>query len=253
MHVVALRSLPPPEPTWVKALAEVLDLTPYEARGRLAVGGGGPVVLGVRRDVREVDALVAALRGAGFEPLALSDEAIESDEDRFVVRRFRLTADGIEATDRAGAQQTVPAAAVRLALQATGISVESTTETTTTRKLSAGRAIATGGLMMSRTQKTSTTRTSEAWSGCLFVFGAGPTLAFRETELAYDPADGPVLPTRHGNFARLVAELKARCPGAIWDDRLVRRAGQTQLLGPTLPPEDNLDVALALLARTLRR
>ena len=35
-------------------------------------------------------------------------------------------------------------------------------------------------------------------------------------------------------------------------DRLVRRASQTQILGPTLPPEDNLDVALALIARALR-
>ncbi|MCB9540713.1 MAG: hypothetical protein H6704_31215 [Myxococcales bacterium] len=252
MHVVALRSLPSPEPDRVKALADILGLTAYEARSRLMAPAGGPTVLGQQAEAEAAAAMAQALRAAGFEPLVLDAARVETDARRFVVRRFRLTDAAIEATNRAGEQQAVPYGTVRLALQATGISVETTTETTKSRTFSAGRALATGGLMMSRTQKTTTTRTSEDWSGCLFVYGAGPTLAFREPELAYDAADGPVLPTRHANFARLASTVKARCPGAVWDDRLVRRASQTQILGPTLPPEDNLDVALALVARALR-
>jgi hypothetical protein len=40
-----------------------------------------------------------------------------------------------------------------------------------------------------------------------------------------------------------------RCPAAVYDDRLLNRAGQTRLLGPLLTPEANLDLAVEILAR----
>jgi hypothetical protein len=116
MHVVALRSLPPPEPARVTALAQILGLTAYEARSRLMAPGGGPTVLGQQADADAADAMARALRAAGFDPLVLDAGRAEGEGDRFVVRRFRLTDAAIEATNRAGAQQVVPYPAVRLAL-----------------------------------------------------------------------------------------------------------------------------------------
>ena len=53
------------------------------------------------------------------------------------------------------------------------------------------------------------------------------------------------------NFADFVSRLRECCPGAQYDERLLTRAGQAALLGPTLNPEEHLSVATALLAKTL--
>ena len=58
--------------------------------------------------------------------------------------------------------------------------------------------------------------------------------------------------TRELNFAYLISELRRFCPGAKYDDRLLNRVGQVRLLGPTLNPETNLDLAIDILAASRR-
>jgi hypothetical protein len=50
---------------------------------------------------------------------------------------------------------------------------------------------------------------------------------------------------------RLAAERRARTPGAIWDERLLTRAGQVHVLSGMLDPERWADVAIAVLAASL--
>lgn len=50
----------------------------------------------------------------------------------------------------------------------------------------------------------------------------------------------------------LATELRQRCPQAAWDERLMRRAAQQQLLGPTLGADEHLDLAIALVAASAR-
>lgn len=59
-------------------------------------------------------------------------------------------------------------------------------------------------------------------------------------------------PSRAANFAVLVAELRRRCPAAVYDERLLTRAGQARVLGPALSPGEHRDVAITLLVRVLR-
>jgi hypothetical protein len=53
------------------------------------------------------------------------------------------------------------------------------------------------------------------------------------------------------NFTYLISELRRRCPDALYDERLLSRAGQVALLGPSLNPEEHLIVATALLRKVL--
>jgi hypothetical protein len=58
--------------------------------------------------------------------------------------------------------------------------------------------------------------------------------------------------TRDLNFAQLKKELRRLAPQAVYDDRLLKRAALIRLLGPTLSPETDLDLAFEVLARSLR-
>ncbi len=50
------------------------------------------------------------------------------------------------------------------------------------------------------------------------------------------------------NLQLLLTELRRLAPQARYDDRLMRRAAQAQLLGPGLSPEEHLGIASGLLA-----
>ena len=94
----------------------------------------------------------------------------------------------------------------------------------------------------------------EEREGFLHLYARGmPPLAWREDRLQYRSLGKALLPSRHANFAQVVAELRRRCPAAAYDERLATRAGQAQLLGPTLSTDDHLDVAISVLAAALRK
>jgi hypothetical protein len=79
-----------------------------------------------------------------------------------------------------------------------------------------------------------------------------PAVVFTETDLQFASTPGTMEPTRAGNFARVVHTLRDACKRATYDDRLLTRGGQKSILGPTLRPENHLDIAIALLTRTQR-
>jgi hypothetical protein len=109
-----------------------------------------------------------------------------------------------------------------------------------------------GGMMISRTDKTEREVTTDERQGFVNLYSAnGSILVFRENALAYDSLGPARRPTRAENFTDFVARLRQCCPGARYDEGLLTRAGQAALLGPTLNPEEHLSVASALLAKVL--
>jgi hypothetical protein len=247
VFIVALHRRPDADEAQVRALAAALELTAVEVRGRLA--GEGPVVVARRADRGAADALAVAVRGAGFIPLVVDADAVENDADRFVVRRLAIEGGVLHGEDRAGEARELACRDVRLLVRATAIAVETTTETTKTRQFSAGRALVTGGLSMTKTTKTTRTRSEESWTGRLYCLtGSSAPWVFDEDELVHDGLGQPLEPTRLANFNRVCERLRAECAAARYDDRLMRHAGLTRLLGPWLDPASHLDLAVALLA-----
>ncbi len=249
MYVVVLRSLPPPEPATVQALAAALGVLPYEARSKLVVLGGGPSVVAKLADGGRAQGLAAALSQAGFAPLVVDENAVRQ-APVFEARRLSFDAGGLQVEERGGATRSVGFGAIAMVLRATGISTGSVTESTTRNTFSAGRALLTGGLMLTKKQTTFTTQATEEWQGLLMVYPAGG-MPLRIDEGVLLEGPGPSQPTRQAAFAYIIEQLRSRCPQAVYDDRLMRRAGQLQLLGAGLPPEEHLELALAILAATL--
>lgn len=75
---------------------------------------------------------------------------------------------------------------------------------------------------------------------------------FNRVALNYDGLADALHLTRNLNFIHLKNRLRQLAPQAICDDRLLKRSRLIRLLGSTLNPDVDLDLACEILARSLR-
>jgi len=254
MHIVAIHSLPDKKEALSGALSAALECTAYEALSRLRVPGNGPLVVGVSAAIEPAEELTKKLRAKGFDALLLKENEIEFGSARFVVRKFRFGEEALIAGSRSEESLAIDYGSIALFIRGTSIKEATEKESVKEKKFDAGMALITGGLKMTKTTEKileSATQTRESF--LLLYAGEQPALLFREGGLAYDSLGDALQPTRQANFSHLIEELRRRCPEALYDDRLLTRAAQIQLLGPLLSPEKHLDIALSLLAKLLRQ
>lgn len=251
MHVVALQFDKDAGDALAVRLAAVLGRTLLEARGRVSEPAGGPAVLATFAERGPAEELADELRSRGFDVLVLGSEAVETEEQRLVVRSFELGPGSLTALPRHGGAVEVPWSDVRLLLRGVVRVQHKRTQMVEQRKLSLGRAVITGGLMITKTVKSSKNEIRTENEGFLQLYPAsGPPLAFRQAELNFAGL-GRLEPSVTANFASLVAALRQASPHAVYDERLATLPGQARLLGPSLQPERHLDLAVTLLARAL--
>jgi hypothetical protein len=212
--IVALSGRTGERTAGASALAAAAGISAYEAERHLAASG--PRVLAPRGDLERALALATALDAAGFVPIVLRDD---QPTPRFEVRSFAFEGRGLRVSDRLGATQRVPFAAVEVLVR--GIRMTAATD--------------------------AREPFLEVWSG------ESPVLVLRETALQYDGLHLERQPTAAANFSWLVNRLRGDVPEAVYDERLNTRAGQLRVLGDVLAPETHLEIATALVARTLRR
>lgn len=234
------------------ALCAATGLPKYEARSRLRVLDGWPGIVTTHAETARAGQVVDALLAAGFVAWAMPGAPTDS---RVLVRRFEIDEAVLRAEDDAGAPLDVPLEDVRLILHCTRFAVETDTVLDHAPAEVGASAAARAVLRMTRNAATSrvTTRRREQRESFVQLHAAGiPTLLFRASALRYAALPGaPVAPTRVANFARVVGQLRERMPTARFDDRLVSRVSQVRLLGPMLPPERHLEVAIALFTHHL--
>ncbi len=254
MHVAAIYNLPDAKDELANALAEALGATLYEARSRLRTPGKGPLVVSVNAERNVVEDIVKKLKSRGLDAIALCQDEIETVPNHFTVRKFILDKEGISVESRDGRRLAVDYSSIDLILRGTCIEVKSETRSVKERKFSLGRAVLSGGIIITKSKKSTHQAETEDREGFFNLYSAnGLTLEFREKSLVYESLSPALKPSGAENFAYLISELRRRQPVAVFDDRLLRRAEQALLLGPLLSPEKHLDVAIMLLAKTLRQ
>jgi len=250
--VLAIYNLKGNEALLARELAAVLERTVYEASSRVRAPGGGPSVIARFAAPRAAQDAAARLRAHGFDTLLLGEEEIEDDERRFVVRGFGLGTEELSVESNGGARLAVRYQDVELLLRGIRIVEHESAAPPPKRKLSPVRAVLSGGLILTKSVRQPRPPPVEEREGFLQLYARGmPPLAWREGRLLYRSLGRALLPSRHANFLQVVAELRQRCPGATYDERLANRAGQAQLLGPTLSAGEHLDVAISVLAAVL--
>ncbi len=253
MNLVAIHGLKPGKESLANALASVLKVTIYEALSRLRSPGNGPVTVAVFAEEEAAIQLAERLRAAGFDASVLMARESEAEANAIVAKRFALGPRELSVEAGKDNSLSIFFQDIGLILRGTGIFLGTATETEKTRSIAMGRAVLSGGLMITKTTKSVREVSTEEREGFVNIYaGDQPTLVLRENTLIYDSL-GPALKlSRAANFNYLIAELRRRCPNAQYDERLLTRAAQAALLGPSLIPEKHLAVATALLAKALR-
>ncbi|MBI5055780.1 MAG: hypothetical protein HZB61_04100 [Nitrospirae bacterium] len=252
MNIVAIYNLDKDEGRLSKALAAALGKTVYEARSRLRVPNGGPSIIAVFQEYQTAEDCAAKLRTNGFDTVILRHDEIGSDKERFLAGSFELTGESLNVKSRQRQDLILPYRDIRLILYGIGITVHTEKETVKARKFSMGRALMTSGLAMTRDTSHEVRTAEENRERFLYVCASNlQTIVLRENALQYGSLGKALQMSRAANFNHIVAELRRQSPVAVFDDRLLNRGSQAQMLGPLFNPEEHLDIAISLLAKVL--
>ncbi|HEY3572140.1 MAG TPA: hypothetical protein VGP73_29710 [Thermoanaerobaculia bacterium] len=252
MNVIAIHYAPGGGEALAGALAEALDKTAYEVRARLSDPEGGPAVVARYGEIEPAWACAGRLRANGISPILLTDDDLETDARRFLVRGFELDGQGITATSRRGDTTRIVYRDLDLFLRGVKLDERTETKTTEQRKFSLSRAVLTQGLMMTKTVRTTDKVTSVDREEFFHLYAPGhPPLVFRSGALDYRSFGHALQPSVQANFTLLVEEMRRALPQVSYNERLANRQSRARILGPGLT-DKNLDVAVSLLARVLR-
>jgi hypothetical protein len=170
--------------------------------------------------------------------------------DRFVVRSFSFEQSSLRVESRQNDEMTVDYGDVSLILCGKGIMTETESSTETSTKFSLGRAVMTSGLVMTKKEEKHHEHVTENREGFIhLIVKQNKTIVFRENDLDYSSLGDAMKPTRYANFTYIAAELRKRCHNVTYDDSLLNKNVQMQILGPLFDPEEHLDIAIDLLAK----
>lgn len=253
MHIVAVHGWQKDEALVAKTIADKLGTVAFEARQKIS--GGGPAVIASFADPHRAEALAATLAQDGVPALMIDTAVVRTRPQPLQVSRFVLGPQALKLESFDGECIDIDYGAVVLllvAIRSCG-QTRQTSDAVTARKFSLGKTLLAGGIPMTRQVKSGKSASIDERDETLWLYGhEGTTVVFDRAAINYNGLGGAMQFTRDLNFAQLKKELRRLAPQAVYDDRLLKRAALIRLLGPTLSPETDLDLAFEVLARSLR-
>jgi hypothetical protein len=219
MKLVAIVRAPHQEAEAAAALAAATGLTLAECRMRLSPE---PPALVARLEDGAAEALVAALRKAGLAALAI-DARVPTDSSRTVAQAVELGPEAVTFTPRFGDPIQIAWPDTVAVLRGSRESRSDTARTEKTKSLSPGMALATGGIVMTRSSTRTVHSTDANIQQVILVYGRdGRSAALVEGQLDFRCLGADLQPSSTANMAALAGKLRERAKGAFHDDRLLR-------------------------------
>ncbi len=238
----------PARPDAIPLAAQLAGLATADVM-RLLTGTFPRILL---RNAPEPEALLAAFQAEGYLAWASDPAQVQSDAQRMVLRDLSWTEDGFLAQDGQGRSQACPFAAVRLLQRGTRTHAATVLETSTSRKVDLGRALLSGGMMITKKVTTTTERTTHAKEPFLLVQRSDglPDLMIYEHRMSYQCLGTAMGHATLANLGLLVAKFQSLCPQAPLDDR-VNRPGF--VAGLPMLGLDPVDLGLFLVSEARQR
>ncbi len=247
MLLVVARLAPSPEAA--KRAAEVTGLAPADLSRRLV--GILPRVLLPAAPADRAEELAVSLEELGFTVFTCDATAAPGDDDRVVARAIEIGSAGFVAIDGQGRRHDCPARAITCFQRGARVTRKSETVKTSERRLDIGKAVLSGGLMLTTKVEKTSVKTTLAQEPFVLVErrDGEPDVIIYERRMDYRFLGADMQPTSRGNLERLIARLRALAPAAAFDERLARPGF---IAGLPLTSTDPVDLALFLvtLART---
>jgi hypothetical protein len=235
-----------------QAIADTLEILIFEARQKIT--GGLPVTVANFSDRQQAEVTAAQLAERNIAPLIVDTVDVRNKQSLFQVSQFKLEPHTLQVESAEGELLEIDYANLELLLLATGSDGQiETMKTTTSRKFSMGKTLLAGGIPMTKKVKKTEIKTSSDREKTLWLYSDRDEIViFNLGKVNYSGLGEKRDLTRDLNFTHLRNELLRLAPHACYDERLLKRAGQVNLLGPALDPETHLDLAFEILAQSLK-
>jgi hypothetical protein len=245
MHLVAITKLGPAAE--LGGLAAELGTTAYELK--LTLAAGLPAVVSPCPDEGRAAAMCAAVERHGHRAVSCDRDDVVPNAQMVGLREFRLEAAELVAdTSR---PDRLLYDEILAFYRATHRTSTTTKEEVKEKKLRPGMAIATGGLIMSKTVKREVVTETTAHEQVLYLFrrNGGPAWILRERGARYAGLGEALSPTSLANFTTTMQRLRQLAPSAAYDERLLH---SRPIRGVADGP-DAADIIAHLMAADLRR
>ena len=237
----------PELPSALAEAAVLCGLTPMEVRARCA--GVLPRVLVRQASAADGQRMVAGLEALGFQAFAAAPEEVPTDAQRIVARQLAWTEGGLAVQEAGGARHECLATTFNLLQTGFRATTHAEVVKSTERKFSMGRALATGGLSLSKTVETVRNEVTIHRESFILVNRAQglPAIMLYESRLDFQCLGAGLQHTRVGNLKALLERL--RTLSAVPVDDLTSQ--QSFLRGVPQIGVDEVDLGLFLI-RTAR-
>ena len=235
MLIVAVTRWGRPPAEEAGALAPLVDLAIYDLKLKLA--GPLPLVLTRTADPDAAARLVDALRARGHGAVSCDLAEVPGSAELPAPKSYAFETEGLTLANPSWpAARALPYRDLLALLLVRATVVEETTTTTSKKTFSAGRAIATSGLMMRKKTKVASRSRTESHERVLYLVDrAGQRIRLCEGRLQHQGLGAEIAPTRMQNFTALIDELRRRAPGARFDDSLATRLRPATTLAHASP------------------
>jgi hypothetical protein len=235
----------PKDVTVCKHAADELGMVWADLSRRLA--GVMPRVLLPAAPADTVDAMVAALEALGFVAFACDPACAPTDDERLLVRGLEMQGGTLAFLDGQGQRHRCPGPAIQLIQRGARTLVSREKVETSERRLDMGKALLTGGLLLTSKVKKETVRSAETREAFLVVARADgePDAVIYERRIDYRFLGADMQPSSYANLERTLARLQAAAPGVSVDDRVAQPGF---VAGLPLVSVDAVDLALYLVA-----
>jgi hypothetical protein len=204
------------------------------------------------RATEEAEALAARLEQAGFVALVGDVAQVTPGQARVEVRSLEWLPQGFVAVDSRGQRHECPAEAIALMQRGIRTSESSELIQQTERRFDPGRALLSGGLILTRKVE-KTVRETETQKEAFLVIHRKedhPDLVLQERRLNYACLAPHLQPATFGNFMAVLRRIQTLAPRAPLDDRLSRPGFVANL---PLMAADPIDLALYLVSLAHQR
>jgi hypothetical protein len=257
MHVVAIMQLATPIEAEAVALAADLATTAYEERLKLAAGL--PAIVLQSADAAPARSLATKLRGRGHGTLVADSGDVVASTEMIAVRRFAFEADALVLRDSG---QRLPYEDIVALVRAVHRKRTETRTETKDTKFSFGRALATGGLLLTKTTTREEKTVAQDRDALLYIFRTSDETPWivHERSADYSALGGTLAPSSAQNFLAVTARLRAAAPHAMYDERLTSPgSAPTRLLHMAKPGStaastaSGVDLVAHLIAQWARR
>lgn len=252
MYLVAIHRWQQETTVVADIIATALNILVFEARQKIT--GGEPVTIASFADQTQAEDLATKLNHTKVPALVIDTQQIRNDHRQQHISHFELGTETLQVETFSGDLLQVGYETIDLLLLATCCAGQiDATGTTTRRKFSLGKTLLAGGIPMTKKVKTTETLKPAERDKTLWIYtSTRETLVFTCNMMSYTGLGDTQQMTRELNFAHLLKKLQRLTPQARYDDRLLTRVGQVQVLGATLNPDSDLDLAFEILSQSLR-